>query len=76
MKFGIAESGGAAENFIAIDELISEADYQQFLNSYIEPNINFQYRSFSYQNHQLAYFTIYGNTERPYLFKKVFHGSK
>ncbi|RQO78721.1 hypothetical protein DBR40_05530 [Pedobacter sp. KBW01] len=37
----IAESGGTAENFIAIDELISEADYQQFLNSYIEPNINF-----------------------------------
>ncbi|KIA92282.1 hypothetical protein OC25_17780 [Pedobacter kyungheensis] len=69
---GISENGGTAEGFINIEELVSEADYQQFLNSYIEPNINFEYRSFAYQNHQLAYFRIYDNNERPYLFKKDF----
>ena len=67
---GVIESNGVAEKFRDVGQLIDEAKYQQFVLSNIEPKINFEYKKFLYQNHQLAYFRIFNNVDRPYLFKK------
>lgn len=69
---GIIEKNGIADNFTSIPELTDQANYQQFLNEYLEPQINFEYRPISFKDFQLAYFRIFNNMERPYLFKKEF----
>ncbi len=72
---GVIESNGVAEKFRDVGQLIDESKYQQFVLSNIEPKINFEYKKFQYQNHQLAYFRIFNNVDRPYLFKKDVTGS-
>lgn len=69
---GVEEKNGMADSFNHIRDLTDQAKYQQFLNEYIEPQINFEYRPISYEEFQLAYFRIFNNRERPYLFKKEF----
>lgn len=56
-------------------ENIDEAKYQEYVNSNIEPKINFEYLPLKYKNHQLAYFRIFGNHDRPYLMKKEIRNS-
>lgn len=67
---GVVEQNGMASGFVDVIALTDEAKYQQFLESNIEPRINFEYKSFNYAGHQLAYFRIFKNSRRPYLFKK------
>jgi len=67
---GIKEENGIASEFFDITDLVDQSKYQQFINSYIEPEINFEYKLFKYNNHKLAYFRIYDNKDRPYLIKK------
>jgi len=67
---GIKEENGIANEFFEIESLTDESTYQQFLNENIEPKINFEYKSFIYNGIQLAYFRIFNNKSRPYLFKK------
>ncbi|HTF17321.1 MAG TPA: ATP-binding protein [Chryseolinea sp.] len=67
---GVVEQNGMACGFDDVFALTDEAKYQQFLESNIEPRINFEYKSFNYDGHQLAYFRIFKNLQRPYLFKK------
>jgi hypothetical protein len=69
---GIEEKGGIAVGFKPIDELQDQASYQQFLNQYIEPEINFEYREFVYKDNRLAYFRIFDNDKGPYLFKNEY----
>ena len=67
---GVKAKNGTAEDFYDIEHLTDEADYQMFLNENIEPKINFEYKSFVYNGTKLAYFRIFNNKLRPYLFKK------
>lgn len=67
---GIKEENGIAGQFFEIENLTDEATYQQFLNENIEPKINFEYKSATFEQKQIAYFRIFGNKNRPYLFKK------
>jgi hypothetical protein len=67
---GVKEKNGVASEFYEIENLTDEATYQQFLIDNIEPKINFEYRSAIFDNTQIAYFRIFGNKNRPYLFKK------
>jgi hypothetical protein len=67
---GVKEANGIAIGFNNIEDLTDEAKYQQFVNANIEPEINFEYKRLAYNGHNLAYFRIYGNENRPYLFKK------
>ena len=67
---GVKEKDGVASQFYEIENLTDEATYQQFLNDNIEPKINFEYKSAIFDDKQIAYFRIFGNKNRPYLFKK------
>lgn len=67
---GVKEKDGVANQFYEIKNLTDEATYQQFLIDNIEPKINFEYKSAIFDNKQIAYFRIFGNKNRPYLFKK------
>ncbi|WP_316828593.1 ATP-binding protein [Pedobacter miscanthi] len=67
---GVKEKAGRANGLLSVEELTDEAIYQQFVLQNIEPKINFEYRSFAYQGKHLAYFRIFDNEQRPYLFKK------
>jgi hypothetical protein len=67
---GVKEKEGIASSFQNVDEIDDQAKYQQYLDSNIEPPINFEYRLFNYKEFKLTYFRIYGNIDRPYLFKK------
>ena len=67
---GVKEENGVAKSFCDIPELVDEAKYQQFVNSNIEPAINFEYKKVCYEGFQLSFFRIYNNVNRPYLFKK------
>jgi hypothetical protein len=69
---GIEEKNGTAAGFKSIAELNDQASYQQFLNQYIEPEINFEYKELVYQENRLAYFRIFDNNKGPYLFKKEY----
>jgi predicted HTH transcriptional regulator len=66
---GVSENGSTKE-FHSITNFIDEASYRQYINSNIEPEISFEYKPILYEGHQLAIFRIYGNKNRPYLFKK------
>lgn len=67
---GVKEKDGVASEFYEIENLTDEAIYQQFLFDNIEPKINFEYKSAIFEEKQIAYFRIFGNKNRPYLFKK------
>ena len=67
---GVKEKNGVAGEFFNIDDPIDEAGYQQFVLESIEPKINFEYKIIEYNGLNIAYFRIFGNTDRPYLFKK------
>ena len=67
---GVKEKDGFASEFYEIENLTDEATYQQFLFDNIEPKINFEYKSTIIEEKQIAYFRIFGNKNRPYLFKK------
>lgn len=67
---GIKEENGMAAKFVDIEEPTDQAKYQQFIDEYIEPKINFKYIHFEYERTKLAAFIISNNHQRPYLFKK------
>jgi hypothetical protein len=69
---GAEEKNGIAIGFKPIDVLHDQASYQQFLNQYIEPEINFEYKEIIHQGNRLAYFRLFTNNKRPYLFKKEY----
>lgn len=69
---GIKEQNGVATGFKPVEELYDQATYQQFLNQYIEPEINFDYKEILHLGNRLAYFRIFDNSKGPYLFKKEY----
>jgi hypothetical protein len=67
---GVLEKDGRPFDFFDIVDLVDQSKYQQYINSNIEPIINFEYKSFIYKGKNLAYFRIFNNKDQPYLFKK------
>lgn len=67
---GVSEKNGVACEFNSLENIEDEAKYQQFMISNIEPEISFEYKSIYYKGYKLAYFRIFDNNDRPYLFKK------
>ncbi|GGC33529.1 hypothetical protein GCM10011386_27050 [Parapedobacter defluvii] len=67
---GIKKKNGKIEQQNGIESLHDQAIYQQYLNDNIEPEIQFEYKQAAYDGKNISYFRIYGNTDRPYLFKK------
>lgn len=67
---GVKEKDGMASEFFDVDNLIDQAQYQQFIENNINPKIDFEYNTFKYENYKLAYFVINNSNERPYLFSK------
>jgi hypothetical protein len=66
---GIKNSSDGNNTYHPIEKLHDEAQYQQYVESNLEPHINFEYRSYLHKGEQLAYFRIFNNSQRPYLFK-------
>ncbi|TCC98828.1 AlbA family DNA-binding domain-containing protein [Pedobacter hiemivivus] len=66
---GVIEKDGVADSFKNVTDLEDEANYQQYLRANIEPSIQFEYKAITYNGKTLAYFRIFGNMDRPYLFK-------
>jgi len=73
---GVEEKDGVPFKFYNIPNLIDQANYQQYLNTNIEPQIHFEYRPFEFKGYQLAYFRIFDNKDRPYLVKKELRNAK
>ncbi len=67
---GVEEKDGVAVGFQSIDYQIDEASFQQYLHDNLEPQISFEYKPFDYKGYSLAYFRVYNNQNRPYLFSK------
>lgn len=67
---GVNEKNGLASKFNSISSSFDQASYQQYLDSHIEPPINFEYVNFIYESYNLFYLRIFENYDRPYLFKK------
>lgn len=67
---GVKELKNKTKQYYNIEFPIDDANYQQFITSSIEPKITFEYKLFQYDGKQLAYFKLYGNSNRPYLFGK------
>lgn len=68
----IGVKDGVEKTILEVDNPIDDAKYQEFIREYIEPAINFEYRSIKYGDKLIAYFRIYDNADKPYLFKKDF----
>lgn len=73
---GVEEKNGVANGFKPIDEMHDQSSYQQFLNEYIEPEINFEYKEIIHQENRLAYFRLFNNNKRPYLFRKAYQDTQ
>lgn len=69
---GVEEKNGMTTDFKPIDKLHDQASYQQFLNQYLEPEINFEYKEITHLGNRLAYFRIFNNNKGPYLFKREY----
>lgn len=67
---GVIEKNGTAIEFNDIVDFHDQANYQTYLNEYIEPEISFEYKPFNFKNHKLAYFRVFASSNQPYLFKK------
>lgn len=67
---GVKDIDGLNKFFFDIATPTDEAKYQQFVYDNIEPQINFEYKSFKYKGQTICYFRIFQNIDRPYLFKK------
>lgn len=67
---GVKELSGTSNEIFNIELPTDEAKYRQFINEYIEPQINFEYKNFKYKGETICYFRFFGNTDRPYLVKK------
>lgn len=67
---GIKEKEDKSKELFGIDNPTDEANYRQFINENIEPQINFEYNHFQYKNKTICFFKLYENNNRPYLFKK------
>lgn len=67
---GVKQKDDGTNELIGVEQPTDEAQYRQFINEYIEPQINYEYRNFQYNGKTICYFRIYNNNDRPYLFKK------
>ena len=67
---GVKQNKDGTNELIGVEQPTDEAQYRQFINEYIEPQINYEYRNFQYNDKTICYFRIYNNNDRPYLFKK------
>lgn len=67
---GVKERDSLDKEILDIGTPIDDANYQQFVLENIEPKINFEYKAMTYKNKTIAYFKIFNNRDRPYLFKK------
>lgn len=66
---GVSEKDGLSDEIFDIENKYDDSDYQQYVIANIEPKINFEYKPITYNGKQIAYFRIFGNKSRPYLFK-------
>lgn len=73
---GAAEKNGMADSLMDIPKLTDQAQYQEYLNAYIEPAITFEYKPITFKGKELAYFRIFDNKNRPYLLRKQFKCQK
>jgi hypothetical protein len=58
------------------EEFIDPAIYQQLVRENVEPDINFDYFTYSYSGKDFAIFRIYGCSDKPYLMKKDYGALK
>ncbi|KAF2334556.1 helix-turn-helix domain-containing protein [Flavobacterium nitrogenifigens] len=67
---GIKENADKSKSVFSVDTPTDESKYRQFINENIEPEINFEYETISYQDAIICFFRLSQNFNRPYLFKK------
>lgn len=66
---GVKAKNGMASRFFEIEESLDDSNYQEFVNMNVEPEIQFEYSNFKHDGKLLGLIRIYGNKQRPYLFK-------
>lgn len=70
---GVKLLGNGKRDILGITEdFIDEATYQQLTHNNIEPELNFSYFSYQFQNKTLGVFKIFNSNDRPYMMKKDF----
>ncbi|MGO4913821.1 AlbA family DNA-binding domain-containing protein [Leeuwenhoekiella sp. W20_SRS_FM14] len=70
---GVKLLGNGNRDILGITEdFIDEATYQQLVHNNIEPELNFSYVSYQFQNKTLGVFKIFDSIDRPYMMKKDF----
>ena len=70
---GVKLLGNGNRDILGITEdFIDEATYQQLVHNNIEPELNFSYVSYQFQNKNLGVFKIFDSIDRPYMMKKDF----
>lgn len=68
---GVKLLGNGNRDILGITEdFIDEATYQQLIHNNIEPELNFSYVSYQFQNKTLGVFKIFDSIDRPYMMKK------
>ena len=67
---GVHEEDGLAVGFKAVGDLSDEAQFQKYVIDNIEPEVKFEIKKISYLGNELVFFRVFGNKDRPYLFKK------
>ena len=70
---GVKLLGNGNRDILGITgDFIDEATYQQLIHNNIEPELNFSYFSYKFQNKTLGVFKIFDSFDRPYMMKKDF----
>lgn len=67
---GVVEKDGLACGFRSIGNIPDESNFQKYINDNIEPDLQFEIKQVEYSGYDLAFIRIFGNRDRPYLFKK------
>lgn len=67
---GLKKKNGKILQQKNVESFYDQAIYQKYLNDNIEPEIQFEYIPATHNGQNVGYFRIFGNKNRPYLFKK------
>ncbi|MCE7070937.1 ATP-binding protein [Dyadobacter sp. CY327] len=67
---GVEEKEGLAVGFKSITNTLDESNFQKYVTDNIEPDLQFKIKQVGCSGHNLVFIRVFGNTNRPYLFKK------
>lgn len=67
---GVKHIPGEDREFIGVEKLTDQATLENVIQENIEPNINFKYYPYKFENVTLGIIEIYDNFDKPYMMRK------